>query len=135
MQAQDIAAVVQVLGQFKDAQMPDALKDLQDDQIDVLVNYIYRFVFSNFLEFFFLSERFSICSIQMSSILRIHPSVGLAAYIFMCLHRGLETGQNSVQLFKWFTAVQAKGDAYMGAIVRVLSVRVSACVLPAICLN
>eukprot|EP01122_Echinamoeba_exundans_P010413 TRINITY_DN3898_c0_g1_i1.p2 TRINITY_DN3898_c0_g1~~TRINITY_DN3898_c0_g1_i1.p2 ORF type:complete len:134 (-),score=45.31 TRINITY_DN3898_c0_g1_i1:1513-1863(-) len=74
--AQDIAAVVQVLGQFKDAQMGDALKDLGDDQIDVLINYLYR---------------------------------------------GMESGQNSSQLFKWFAAVQAKGDIAMGSIVRVLT--------------
>jgi hypothetical protein len=44
LQQADVNAVVQVLSQFKDNQMADALKDVSDDEVDVLMKYLFKFV-------------------------------------------------------------------------------------------
>jgi hypothetical protein len=78
-QAQDIAAVVQVLGQFKDAQMPDALKDLGDDQIDVLINYLYRCVHILTLRSIFPLSR----DISRNESSRMHSNCAATHFLFL----------------------------------------------------
>ena len=43
-QASDADAVVSVLAQFKDAQIEQAVNSLSQDELDILMKYIYKYV-------------------------------------------------------------------------------------------